>query len=150
MLAALRNPGIDPQDQDEVVHTLNKLLTQFVREGAVQAAQCSVEADGHAIVIAWDGDLSGCRKDKIAKTVQHIETKYAQTILNAPPMLINAVHGWQAVDRQGMRNLVESGEIVADSTVWPAVAANLGALRVSPTVMAGSYLAPVFQRYTAN
>jgi len=69
-------PAMPPVVASEMVAAIEKLLTQFTREGRCTVAAASTEADGRFLVIAWEGPpLSGCSHDKIAQVIAAYEVR---------------------------------------------------------------------------
>lgn len=141
-------PALDAQQASAAVAAIDKLLQQFQREGAISSGECAVDADGHLLVVAWEGDLSGCRKDKLAKVVAHIEATAGVTILDAPPMVVQIAGSWRVCDRPALRRAVEAGIDDGASRVWNTRAEQLGELRTAPSQpLADSWLAPLVARW---
>ena len=82
---------IDEAIKEAAQHSVQKLLDQFVRENAVHAAACTW--DRHFFVIAWQGELSGCRKSKVTSVLAFLEEQHAIPFLNPKPLWWQDQHG---------------------------------------------------------
>ena len=115
------SPSLSAADAEELVSGLTKLFVQFERENNVAAAVINCVEEGSALVMAYEqgqSNLSGCRKDKVAKFLSQFEEKQHVQILNAPPMLVEVAGSWQAHARSGLKPLVESGAVTLETQAY--------------------------------
>lgn len=131
------DPILVPPAAQALVHALELLFVQFVREGRCAAGAISVERDGRFAVIAWDGPaLSGCSHDKIAQVAAAHEGRHGVRLLDTPPIAVGDPP--RLVDRAGLKALVAAGDVSAASPWWDLRSATLGAWRKGPSTLADS------------
>ena len=125
-----------PVVASEMVAAIEKLLTQFTREGRCTIAAASTEADGRFLVIAWEGPpLSGCSHDKIAQVIAAYEVRSGCALLSAPPIAIGEPAAVRVTDRTGLRTLLATHACDAATPVWNLRAASLGEWRSGPVAL---------------
>ena len=126
------HPHLDAGALDAAVTAVDKLLTQFVREGAVGAGGCTGACEGGFLLIAWDetaGPLSGCRLDKIDKVLADQERRSGSDLLVPPPICLHREGRPHCVTHAGLRALVAAGEVDRDSRAYDHLVTSLGAWR---------------------
>ena len=113
-----------------------KLFAQFAREGRVSTWAVEAQADGSLLAIAWvgDADLSGCSRDKIARLLLTHEERHGRHLLSAPPIVVATHAGVRCVDRRGLRELIATGAVDAESLIYDLRCATLGAWRAAGSV----------------
>lgn len=129
------SPGLTADQQASACSSVEKLLQQFEREGSASKAAVACDKNGVVLLIAYDvgsdADISGCRKDKIAKVLKHCEESFNVCILDAPPMLIEVDGAWMATDRAGLRELHEAKTLSLDGLAYNVRCEDLGTWRSS-------------------
>ena len=128
-------PALSAEHAQHLIDAMQKLLRQFEREGASASADCAVLEDGAVLAIAHEsgneGDLSGCRKDKIAKVIKHCEEQHQVRILDAPPMMVHIDGTWQACDRAALKSFAADGKLSQDHMAYDLRLQRLGDWRQS-------------------
>ena len=126
------DPALPAAAAPDLISALEKLFAQFTREDRCHAHAITVEADGRALVIAWEGaPLSGCSHDKINQVLSAHEGRTGCSLLAAPPLLVAVAGTPQALMRGGLRRLIQDGQVGPDSASWDVRATTLGAWRDS-------------------
>ena len=122
------DPALPAAAAPDLISALDKLFVQFTREDRCHAHAITVEADGRALVIAWEGaPLSGCSHDKINQVLMTHETRTGSSLLAAPPLLVAVAGKPQALMRGSLRQLIQDGQVDPDSATWDVRATTLGA-----------------------
>lgn len=146
-------PGLDKEQAEQLEGRLQKLLTQFKREGSAGAGAASCIEDGHILVIAWEPGsepLSGCRHDKIARLLLQFEEQAGVAILNAPPLLVQVDGQWQAHTRGELKAQVVAGRIGLDNLACNTRCEDLGQWRRTGCTAAGAmWMRPIIERMQA-
>ncbi len=144
-------PALDDAQQVDLVAALEKLFTQFERESSAGPGHIACLENGRVLMFAYEENpqeaLSGCRKDKIAKVLLHIEEKFDIQILNAPPMLVKVGEEWQACHRAGLKELVAAAQLDVQSLAYDTRCDRLADWRdgaVKP--IADMWMAPIVER----
>ena len=122
------DPPLDATAAADLCTAIDKLLTQFVREGSVQAAACTSAANGAVVLIAWQESgepLSGCRKDKLEKVLAAHERDGRQ-LLAAPPVVLARDGAASCHSLGAVKSLAAVGAINADTLVWDTTLQRLG------------------------
>lgn len=147
-------PAINNEQAQALEAGIQKLLRQFEREQATQAADCAVVENGAVLIIVHEsgneGDLSGCRKDKIAKVINHFEQTFGITVLSAPPMLIRVDGKWQACDRAALKALAAEQKLNTELTAYNLRCERLSQWRQqAQTAIKDMWMAPIVERILA-
>lgn len=133
------DPPLPSDEAAALAAQLDRLFTQFAREGRVSAWAAAAQADGAVLLIAWvgDDDLSGCSRDKVARLLLAHEERAGRRLLSAPPIVVATASGPRCVDRRGLRALVASGAVDAAAGVYDLRVPTLGAWRSAGRVPLG-------------
>ncbi len=127
-------PGLSSADGAHVIQALKKLFLQFNREGRCQESAYAIVADGHGVVIAWNGPLlSGCSHDKINGIMRHYETA-GRSLLLAPPITVKGHDGWLCGTRREVQAWIAAGQVDGASLYLHRAVTDVGAWRHSGCV----------------
>lgn len=128
LLAA--DPPLSADASAALVSALDKLMAQFARDGRLTRWAVATDADGAALIIAWEGPaISGCSHDKLAQVLAKHENTSGSNLLAAPPILIEIDGKPRAIDRATLKRLVSSGQAGPTSTHWDLRVGTLGEWR---------------------
>jgi hypothetical protein len=152
--ARLRLSAIAPALSDEfsavLLSALNKLMTQFAREGRITDFAGEILGEGHILGLGWldaQGPLSGCSHDKIGQLLQSFEQRSACHLLDAPPIVVEATTGLCCVDRTTLKAMVANGTVSLDSKHWDLRSETIAAWNTTGRQPArDTWLGPVIQR----
>ena len=147
-------PAITSEQAQLLVDGIQKLLRQFERETATAAADCAVIEDGAVLMIVHEsgneGDLSGCRKDKIAKVIKHFEESFGIEVLNAPPMLVQVDGQWRACDRTALKGLAAEQKLSSEQLAYDLRCERLSQWRQQARLaIKDMWMAPIVARILA-
>ncbi len=140
---------VDPPlaDAKGLLHSIDKLFTQFAREGRVAAWAVEMAAAGALIVIAYSpgaqgGPLTGCAKDTLTKLLLACEQHSGSRLIGAPTIALLIGEGTAFCDRAGLRQRLSDGSVSASTPVHNVRASHLGEWRRRPRLPLGeSWLA---------
>lgn len=125
-------PAVTPDVAAAACAAIDKLLLQFVREGAVAAAGSGWMHDYRALVVAWQAPgapLSGCRQDKLSKVLAHVSEVLGRDVRDAPPFVVAVGDQPTALDHAAFRAGVAEGVVTETTLAWNLQAADLGTWR---------------------
>lgn len=98
------DPALDAASASMLGAAIDKLFAQFAREDRIAAWAVEPALDGALLVVAWQGELSGCSRDKLAKVLLAHE-RDGRRLLSAPPIVVAGAAGARCVSRAGLRQL---------------------------------------------
>ncbi len=129
MLVRTCQPGLTPDQGRLLVHGLDLLFAQFIKEKRCLSHAAETTADGHLVLAAWVGaPLSGCSHDRLAGLFTVWGDRFGCDLLTAPPLVIAQAGQARTVDRRALRELASTADVRA-ATTWDTRAQTLGAWR---------------------
>ncbi|MDA3960087.1 MAG: hypothetical protein PF961_04815 [Planctomycetota bacterium] len=126
------HPALNDEAATAASGAITKLLTQFVREGAVQAAGCEAVHNGGFLLIAWqptETPLSGCRQDKLSKVLQDHEQRSGSSLLCPPPIILDQAGDPRCGTQGSLRSQVAVGAVSPDSLAYDHLVKQVGEWR---------------------
>lgn len=141
--------GAPPEKAAFALALLDALLAEWSVEGKIRSGAAGLLAEGHFLAVAYEpagGDLSGCTKDSLTRTIQAIEEQFGRVMLAAPRMaLVRGDGGAEFVNQREFRERRAAGAIDESTPVFDHLLATLGDLRAGKlrTTVGASWYAPV-------